>query len=146
MLRVMKNQLLAFLLLSLSTLSFAQAPDLTGKWEGVMHQDEVGSYWFTMDLVQFDDGTVTGLSALQVQNDDNAFLEKYSYGILRLKGQVKNTSFYFFDTDTLMQNLSEDFFWCIKEGLLDISSNGKEMSGPWSDPNCFPGTIELQKQ
>jgi len=147
----MKNLLLAFLLVTLTSLSLAQSSnptnlDLTGKWEGIMHQDEVGSYWFMMDLVQFDDGLVTGLSALQVQNDDNAFLEKYSYGVLKLRGQIKDNNFYFVDTETVLQNLGEDFFWCIKEGLLTLSEDQTEMSGPWADRDCYPGTIELRRK
>jgi len=142
----MKKYLLLLLIAALTSIAFSQSPDLTGKWEGIMHQDEVGSYWFTMDLVQFEDNRITGLSALQVQNDTNVYLPKYSYGVLKLRGIVEGNNFYFLDTDTVLQNLGEEFFWCIKEGLLEISADGTTMSGPWADPNCFPGTIELQKQ
>jgi outer membrane protein OmpA-like peptidoglycan-associated protein len=137
----MVRYLLFFLLFSF-TKSFAQQPDFSGDWIGILRQ-EGGAlseiYEFSISITQDKNGNLTGISKIHI-NDAR------DYGIMSLKGKASPKGISVQELKVEEQTIRTNFYWCIKNYILKYDHNTETLSGNWTaGGGCPPGTIELTR-
>jgi hypothetical protein len=114
---------------------------VTGQWGGTLTQFIIGQtfvYNFKMDLVQNNQGSVTGTDYIQRQDQPQAYAE------MSLTGSITGSTFTFQETAILQQVPPPGAFWLIKSGSELLSSDGNSMTGSWS-PGGQPGSVNLSR-
>jgi S1-C subfamily serine protease len=113
---------------------------LTGNWTGSLEQELGGAsatFRIFMKLFQ-EDTQVSGLSILFLP-------ESSAYAVMFLVGTLMDDQLEFQETTIVEQELPEQGYWCIKQGLLGYDAAKASLSGRWSAPSCAPGTIYLER-
>lgn len=134
----LKKQLLSLVFLIIVHPIFCQ--DISGYWQGVLFQEDgipVSYFPFSLTLTQTDN-TIEGNSKI-VSSDDDTF-----FGVISLGGNFDGNTFEFQEIQ-IIEEVTGDFFWCIKDGDLIYDDNLQQLKGPWKSPGCSPGTIELYR-
>jgi hypothetical protein len=112
-----------------------------GTWTGLLTQPDK-TWNYEMNLRRVGKSRFTGTSTVADPIDPSIF------GVMSLTGRIVYGALLFRETQITDQNPSPGTRWCIKGGRLQISvsNNGVFLRGPWSDPTCNSGQIELQKR
>jgi outer membrane protein OmpA-like peptidoglycan-associated protein len=135
------------ILMQFSAFSQSQV-NLSGEWKGILYQEWNGGikqYAYTMKL-EDKNGVVTGSSSISFDN---------SYGIISLKGSVKNNRFFFQDFRIDEKKADENWSWCLKSGTLAYKkeNNKESIEGKWTGyiktsagrQDCSPGRLVLKR-
>jgi len=122
--------------------------DISGHWEGKLIQNPGREFVFEMDITYSNKDSVKGTTTIKDPNSSN-------YGKLSFIGQFKDSVLSFQEIEILKEDKSKKdeywnsltFYWCIKSGELNLSSDGRltSLQGNWkSTGSCQPGTINVQ--
>ena len=123
------------------TLDMSFQPSLGGFWNGTMYQDAGGinsSYEYTMTINQTGSG-VRGFATILDPSSDY-------FGELEFEGSVVANGLRFIDISVTNSNLPDDYYWCLKSGILTLSENDLTLSGAWDgNEGCSDGTVILER-
>lgn len=131
---------LCFLLLLSSTVAL-MAQDLSGIWRGKLYQEAGGlyrEYDFELRLTQRG-SLIQGTSHIKANGQ---------HAQIQLEGTFNGSFFEFREIEILDQKIRKDATWCIKKGLLMLST--KEgynfLNGNWKGQgSCQPGTLWVSR-
>lgn len=116
------------------------AQGVTGQWTGESIQGRNSRFLFQMDLVENDDGSITGINTISIPG------QPHLYAIMEMRGQRRGDRSLFQEIRILEERV-ERFYWCIKGGplLLDTTAGIWRMHGPWEAPNCVDGRLVVYR-
>jgi hypothetical protein len=123
--------------------STAPLTGVSGTWNGTLLQPNGPVYkHFTYSMaLQQSGSTVTGSARISLVD------QPQYYGQFSVSGTVTGATFAFNELQITAQvTPPSGSYWCIKQGTLTLSSDGKTLSGDWTSPSgCAPGTISLTR-
>lgn len=140
----MKN-LLLFVFLSFSLSLLAQNNELSGKWVGVLTQQEGGfrQKYYCELRIQQKGNKITGTTYVSVEK---------VHAEMAFTGEVKGNTIVFKENRIIQYTKLEDMAWCLKWGNLTLKKkdNVWYLEGMWDGQSvygpCIPGKVYLQKE
>lgn len=131
------------ILAALPAAALAQTPEVSGTWKGVLTQDPGGTRGrFELEMVLEQEGDeVRGTSRISIPGTE-------FYGVMELRGRIRGDVLVFEEAETMDDHPEPDTRWCVKRGELEIriTPRASVLSGPWTAPECSPGTIRLTRE
>jgi hypothetical protein len=125
-----------------STAPDASANGFTATWTGLLLQPKTSGntqFDYSMTLTQ-SGAAVTGTAHASVLNQPQLFVN------YTVSGTVSGSVLTFRElTITSQVPPMPGASWCIKEGTLTLSGDGKTLAGPWTAGGCAPGTMSLTR-
>ncbi|AEE48887.1 hypothetical protein [Haliscomenobacter hydrossis] len=140
----MKNLLLFAFLLFTSWLA-AQSNELSGKWVGVLTQQEGGfrQKYYCELVIQQKGNKITGTTYVSVEK---------VHAEMAFTGEVNGNVITFKENRIIQYSKLEDMAWCLKWGNLSLRKKGSTwfLEGMWDGQSiygpCIPGKVFLQKE
>jgi hypothetical protein len=130
---------------SLSGCTHSTAPltGVSGTWNGTLSQPNgpvYKNFTYSMNLQQ-SGSSVTGSARISLVG------QPQYYGQFSVSGTVNGAAFSFSELQITAQvSPPSGSYWCLKQGTLTLSGDGKTLSGSWSSTSgCAPGTIALTR-
>lgn len=140
----MKNLLLFAFLLLTSWLA-AQNNELSGKWVGVLTQQEGGfrQKYYCELVIQQKGNKITGTTYVSVEK---------VHAEMAFTGEVNGSVIAFKENRIIQYSKLDDMAWCLKWGNLSLRKKGTTwfLEGMWDGQSiygpCIPGKVFLQKE
>ncbi|HOY16659.1 MAG TPA: hypothetical protein PLC89_05185 [Haliscomenobacter sp.] len=140
----MKNLLLFAFLLLTSWLA-AQNNELSGKWVGVLTQQEGGfrQKYYCELVIQQKGNKITGTTYVSVEK---------VHAEMAFTGEVNGSVITFKENRIIQYSKLDDMAWCLKWGNLSLRKKGTTwfLEGMWDGQSiygpCIPGKVFLQKE
>lgn len=84
--------------------------------------------------------TVEGFSRIEIP-------DTLYFGEMSISGTIKNDSLFFSEDSISKQRARENYWWCLKNGILVLDKENMTLKGEWQSKsnNCSPGRIELHR-
>jgi hypothetical protein len=123
----------------------AQNSDLSGKWVGVLTQQEGGfrqKYYCELSIQQ-KGNKITGTTYVSVEK---------IHAEMAFTGEINGKTITFKEHRIIQYTKLEDMAWCLKWGNLSLRKEGKTwlLEGMWDGQSvygrCIPGKVYLQKE
>jgi outer membrane protein OmpA-like peptidoglycan-associated protein len=147
--RAMKKTFVNFLFFILFSSLLQAQVNMSGEWKGNLYQEFNNDYKvfsFSMKLSD-KDGKISGKSTI---------VNGEAYGIISLKGSVRNDNFTFEEFQIDAQKRTNNFFWCLKSGTLVYKKEGtrETLEGNWTGfiitpdgkkQDCSPGKLTIER-